>query len=1002
MTDKPRRSPPWQKRLARLGEGARNALDIMRNGRLGAPYRAPFTVVHQERTFSLRHYEMAEGVTDAPALLLVPPLMVTSEIYDISPELSAVSHLAADGLDVWLIDFGAPEHIEGGLDRTLDDHVRAVADAITRVAHETGRAVHVLGYSQGGMFVYQAAAYLRSLHIASVVTFGSPVDIHRNLPAIDEQVAERVIEAARDLLAAPLEQVRGLPGVLTSTGFKLLSARKEVQQIAQFVANLPDRAALMQSESRRRFLGGEGFVAWPGPALRKFIDEFVVSNRLTSGGFVIDGRTVTLADIDCPILYFYGTRDELARPAAVRAIERVVPHAETHSVQLRAGHFGLVVGSTSLRSTWPTVCEWVRWREDMGPVPAMLSPSPSGASEAADDVPDEALDDVDFSIQLFYDVATNAVDAVWNRLGDASRDVAEVVDHLRWQLPRLARLRELQPDTQVSVGRALAEQADAIGDRTFFLWRGRAFSYGDADQRVDNVVRGLLHCGVEPRHRVAVLMRRRPSYLTSVAAVSRLGAVAVLLRPEDPRLALKDALSIAGVDRVLADPESAEEARAAFDGPVLVLGGGGQRRTLIEGVVDMEAIDPDAVDVPEWYEPNPGRAADLAMILFTSGSTGRPRPVRVTNRRWAMAALGTAAAATLTEKDTVYCCLPLHLPTGMLLCVSGALVGGARLALATRFATDLFWGDVSRYGATVVFHSGEMCRLLVNDPGAEREQYNPVRLFVGSGLRAHVWERVEALFHPDRIIEFYASTEGNAVFANVDGLSPGSIGRPLPQSGETAVARWDVGRRCFVHLDDGFVARCGGDEVGMLLSRVDDEHPLAGMAIAPSDVQSDVFESGDRWFATGDLVSRDLSGDHWLHGRAGDAVPGADGLVSLTSIADAAYGIAGVHLAAPWAARVDDVRVPAVALQLEEGWGNDAETWAAAFADLAEGPALVRRVERIELTETFRCVVSDLREMPLDGSVPDLWWNDPKRGWVAVNRRNASRVRRELAARYGG
>lgn len=975
----------------------------MRNGRLGAPYRAPFTVVHQERTFALRHYEPAEGTDDAPAVLLVPPLMVTSEIYDISPELSAVAHLAADGLDVWLIDFGAPEQVEGGLDRTLDDHVRAVADAITRVAHETGRAVHVLGYSQGGMFVYQAAAYLRSLHVASVVTFGSPVDIHRNLPAVDEQVAERMIGAARDLLATPLEQVRGLPGVLTSTGFKLLSARKEVQQIAQFVQNLPDRAALLQSESRRRFLGGEGFVAWPGPALRKFIDEFVVSNRLTSGGFVIDGRTVTLADITCPILYFYGTRDDLARPAAVRAIERVVPHAETHSVRLRAGHFGLVVGSTSLRSTWPTVCEWVRWREGTGSAPAMLSPSPSGASEAADDVPDEALDDVDFSIQLFYDVATNAVDAVWNRLGDASRDVAELVDHLRWQLPRLARLRELEPDSLVSVGRALAEQADAIGDRTFFLWRGRAFSYEDADERVDNVVRGLLHCGVEPRHRVAILMRRRPSYLTAVAAVSRLGAVAVPLRPEDPRLSLADALSIAGVDRVMSDPESAQEARSAFGGPVLVLGGGGQRRTLIDGVVDMEAIDPDAVELPSWYEPNPGRAADLAMILFTSGSTGKPRPVRVTNHRWATAALGTAAAATLTEKDTVYCCLPLHLPTGMLLCVSGALVGGARLALATRFATDLFWSDVSRYGATVVFHSGEMCRLLVNDPGADREQYNPVRLFVGSGMRAHVWERVQELFHPDRIIEFYASTEGNAVFANVDGIRPGSIGRPMPQSAETAIARWDVATREYVRLDDGYVARCGADEVGMLLSRVDAYHPLAGMAIDPSDVLSDVFEAGDRWFETGDLVSRDVEGDHWLHGRVGDALVGAGGLVSMTSLADAACTIAGVQMAAPWAARVtsDGVRAPAVAVQMEDGWDEDPDAWNAAFSGLPAGPALVLRVDRIELTETFRAVVSSLRALPLDGTVPSLWWDDPRRGWVRLDRRNAARARRELAAQYG-
>ena len=79
-------------------------------------------------------------------------------------------------------------------------------------------------------------------------------------------------------------------------------------------ANLHDRQALEKREAKRLFLGGEGFVAWPGPAFRKFVDEVIVGNRMASGGFVIDGHTVTLADLTCPILYFVGSRDEMGRP----------------------------------------------------------------------------------------------------------------------------------------------------------------------------------------------------------------------------------------------------------------------------------------------------------------------------------------------------------------------------------------------------------------------------------------------------------------------------------------------------------------------------------------------------------------------------------------------------------------------------------------------------------------------------------------------------------------
>ncbi|MCA9518936.1 MAG: hypothetical protein KC635_28565, partial [Myxococcales bacterium] len=142
--------------LRRLRRGAENALELLREGRLGAPYRAPFDVVHEDPRYTLRHYlpaEDAAGDVDGTSpVLFVPPLMVTSEVYDISPELSATAFLAAQGVDVWLCDFGAPEEISGGLDRTLDDHVLGISDAVDRVVAYTGRDVHLVGYSQGGMF----------------------------------------------------------------------------------------------------------------------------------------------------------------------------------------------------------------------------------------------------------------------------------------------------------------------------------------------------------------------------------------------------------------------------------------------------------------------------------------------------------------------------------------------------------------------------------------------------------------------------------------------------------------------------------------------------------------------------------------------------------------------------------------------------------------------------------------------------------------------------------
>jgi len=111
------RNTTWSKRLRRFGLAWQNALEIARAGRLTAPYGAPFEVVHEERVYRLRRYARIASPTAAAPLLLVPPLMVASEVYDISPDVSAVAFLQRAGIDVWLVDFGAPEREEGGRNR---------------------------------------------------------------------------------------------------------------------------------------------------------------------------------------------------------------------------------------------------------------------------------------------------------------------------------------------------------------------------------------------------------------------------------------------------------------------------------------------------------------------------------------------------------------------------------------------------------------------------------------------------------------------------------------------------------------------------------------------------------------------------------------------------------------------------------------------------------------------------------------------------------------------
>ena len=229
--------------------------------------------------------------------------------------------------------------------------------------------VNLAGYSQGGMFCYQAAAYLRTEGIASVITFGSPVDIRGGIPlGLPEGVATQGAEALAKVFSRA-----AVPAWMSRTGFRMLDPVKSLQQRFDFVRQLHDREALLPRERQRRFLLGEGWVAWPGPALADFMRQFVAHNRMLAGGFLIEDRMVTLADIECPVLTFVGEVDEIAPADGVRAVTRAAPGADVYEVALRAGHFGLVVGSAAARSTWPTVAGWARWRAGEGELPELVA-----------------------------------------------------------------------------------------------------------------------------------------------------------------------------------------------------------------------------------------------------------------------------------------------------------------------------------------------------------------------------------------------------------------------------------------------------------------------------------------------------------------------------------------------------------------------------------------------------------------------------------------------------
>ena len=206
-------------------------------------------------------------------------------------------------------------------------------------------------------------------------------------------------------------------------------------------------------------------------------------------------------------------------------------------------------------------------------------------------------------------------------------------------------------------------------------------TYEAVDRRINNVVRGLIDVGVRQGAHVGVLMETRPSALVAIAALSRLGAVAVLMPPDAD---LAEAARLGAVSDVIADPSNLDAATRAADCGCWCSAAARSRDLHLPDdadVVDMEKIDPDVVELPGWYRPNPGLRPDLAYVAFSTVG-GELVARQITNFRWALSAFGTASAANLGRGDTVYCLTPLHHQSGLLVSLGGAVVGGTRIALS--------------------------------------------------------------------------------------------------------------------------------------------------------------------------------------------------------------------------------------------------------------------------------------------------------------------------------
>ena len=178
----------------------------------------------------------------------------------------------------------------------------------------------------------------------------------------------------------------------------------------------------------------------------------------------------------------------------------------------------------------------------------------------------------------------------------------------------------------------------------------------------------------------------------------------------------------------------------------------------------------------------------------------------------------------------------------------------------------------------MIVYIGELCRYLLNQPDHAKQSAHKVRVGIGNGLRADIWQQFVDRFQVPKLLEIYGSTEGNIFLMNFDGKI-GAVGR-IPkylekQFGDTRIVKFDIAEEQPVRGEDGFCIKADWDEAGELIGRIFKDSPsdfsgYQDKEATEKKILRDVFEKGDAWFRSGDLMSRDRSGYIYFKDRIGD------------------------------------------------------------------------------------------------------------------------------------
>lgn len=547
----------------------------------------------------------------------------------------------------------------------------------------------------------------------------------------------------------------------------------------------------------------------------------------------------------------------------------------------------------------------------------------------------------------------------------------------------------------VTIVDKVEQWAQDWGPNTALIGPKETFTYAQLNARSNQYARWAAQNGVGKGDTVALLMPNRAEYMAAWMGVAKVGGVTACLNTNLADRALAHCINIVNtklliVEDTLWDSYKTAEAQVTEAPQIWCLG------ATPDGSQDLSAaLEAQSADNLDDSQKAKLTTSDNCLYIYTSGTTGLPKAANLTHYRTQSVMAGFAAAGNFKPEDRIYVCLPMYHTTGGILAPGSCLWHGGSVVISEKFSASQFWDDVVKNDCTAFQYIGELCRYLLNTPKHTKETSHKLRIVSGNGLRPDIWEEFQARFKIPQILEWYAATEGNAVYFNFD-QKVGAVGR-VPKWAEkkfvTEVVKFDIDTEEPVRGADGFCVKCAPNETGEVISQIlnDPKRPsqrfdgYADKAATKKKILQDAFEKGDAWFRTGDLMRKDELGYMYFVDRIGDTFRWKGENVATSEVSEAFTGYPGLKEANVYGVAIPgmDGRAGMAALVTDEtfdvaGLAKHFDGKLPAYAH----PVFVRIKPDMEITGTFKQRKVDLVKDGIDPDVVEdaLYFNNPETG----------------------